>query len=41
MDNEYIKLQLTIELIKQGNSDASYINEFVNNLLKNITNDKG
>ena len=41
MDNEYIKLQLTIELIKQGNSDAGNINELVNKLFKNITNDNG
>lgn len=39
MDNENIKLQLTLEWIKQGNTDTSYINELVNNLFKNITDD--
>lgn len=36
MDNENIKLQLTLELIKQGYKDASDINQIVNQLLSNI-----
>lgn len=39
MNNESIKLQLTLELIKQGFKDASLLNQLVNDLLKNITND--
>lgn len=36
MDNENIKLQLTLELIKQGYKDASDINQIVKQLLSNI-----